>query len=172
MRSFTGAPGPDVPTSTTHPTLRRADDERMAAARSGYVARMAEFEAERGMAADAERVFALVSDLDRLPSWLPSPVDVRSTGDGEVHADVPERGVDAEGTVQVRPEQLRVEWGHAPDYAGWLQVEHADPGRSSVVLHLSFLGDQPETHGGAPAEEVRRWLDDSLGRLERLVAEG
>jgi hypothetical protein len=74
--------------------------------------------------------------------------------------------------VQVRPEQLRVEWGHAPDYAGWLQVEHADPGRSSVVLHLSFLGDQPETHGGAPAEEVRRWLDDSLGRLERLVAEG
>jgi hypothetical protein len=41
-----------------------------------------------------------------------------------------------------------------------------------VVLHLSFLGDQPETHGGTPAEEVRRWLDDSLGRLERLVAEG
>ncbi|HYH28773.1 MAG TPA: SRPBCC family protein [Pseudonocardia sp.] len=132
---------------------------------------MAEFEAERGMTADAERVFAVVADLERLPSWLPSPVDVRPTGDGGVHADVPDRGVDAEGTVRVQHEQLRVEWGHAPDYAGWLQVEHADPGRSSVVLHLSFLGDQPETHGGAPADEVQRWLDDALTRLDRLVAE-
>ena len=123
------------------------------------------------MPADAERVFAVVSDLDRLPGWLPSPVDVRQTGDGEVHADVSERG-DAEGTVRVRPEQLRVEWGHAPDYAGWLQVEHADGDRSSVVLHLSFLGDQPETHGGAPAADVRRWLDDALTRLESLVAVG
>jgi uncharacterized protein YndB with AHSA1/START domain len=130
---------------------------------------MAEFEAERGIPASAERVFAVVADLDRLPDWMPSPVDVRSTGDGEVHADVPERGVDAEGTVRVRPEQLRVEWGHAPDYAGWLQVEHAEGERSSVLLHLSFLGDQPETHGGAPADEVRRWLDDALSRLERLV---
>jgi uncharacterized protein YndB with AHSA1/START domain len=130
---------------------------------------MAEFEAERGMAVDAARVFAVVSDLDRLPDWLPSAVYVRPTADGEVHADVPERGVDAEGTVRVQPDQLRVEWGHAPDYAGWLQVEHADPGRSSVVLHLSFLGDQPETQGGAPAEEVQRWLDDALDRLERLV---
>jgi hypothetical protein len=41
-----------------------------------------------------------------------------------------------------------------------------------VTMHLSFLGDQPETrqHGGA-AEEVREWLDDALVRLERVVAE-
>lgn len=142
----------------------------MDARSAGYVVAMTEFEAERGMPAPAERVFALVSDLDRLPEWMPDPVDVRPTGDGEVHADVPERGVDAEGTVRVRPEQLRVEWGHAPDYAGYLQVEHGEGDRSSVLLHLSFLGDQPETHGGAPADEVRQWLDDALSRLERLVA--
>ena len=73
----------------------------------------------------------------------------------------------------VRPEQLRLEWGseNSPDYAGWLQVEHAEPGHSSVVMHLSFLGDQPETrsHGDA-AGQVRGWLDDALGRLERVVA--
>jgi uncharacterized protein YndB with AHSA1/START domain len=139
---------------------------------TGYVVVMAEFEAERGMPGDADTVFAVVSDLDRLPQWMPSPVDGHPTGDGEVHAEVEARGVDSEGTVQVRPDQLRVEWGHAPDYAGWLQVEHAGPDRSSVVLHLSFLGDQPETHGGEPAGEVRAWLDDSLARLERLVAAG
>jgi uncharacterized protein YndB with AHSA1/START domain len=131
---------------------------------------MAEFEAERGMAVDAARVFAVVSDLDRLPDWLPSAVYVRPTADGEVHADVPERGVDAEGTVQVRPEQLRVEWAHAPEYAGWLQVQHAEGTRSTVLLHLSFLGDQPETRGGTPAHEVQHWLDDALARLEQVVA--
>jgi uncharacterized protein YndB with AHSA1/START domain len=136
---------------------------------------MAEFEARREMPADADEVFAVVADLDRLPDWLPSSVDVQPAGDGAVHADVEPRGddgarVDEDGLVRVRPEQLRVEWGHAPDYAGWLQVEHAEPGNSSVVLHLSFLGDQPETHGGAPADEVQRWLDDGLTRLEGLVA--
>jgi uncharacterized protein YndB with AHSA1/START domain len=131
---------------------------------------MTEFEAERGMPADADAVFAVVSDLDRLSEWLPEPVDVRSTGDGEVHAEVAERGVDANGTVEVRPEQLRVEWGHAPEYAGWLQVEHAAPGRSSVALHLSFLGHQTETrkHGGA-GPEVEAWMEDCLTRLEGLV---
>lgn len=124
------------------------------------------------MPADADTVFAVVSDLERLPRWMPGPVDVRPTGDGEVHADVEARGVDTDGTVEIRAEQLRLEWGHAPEYAGWLQVEHADPGHSSVVLHLSFLGDQPETHGGRPAAEVRQWLDDGLARLERLVTEG
>lgn len=137
----------------------------------GYLRGMAEFEVERRMPAEAGEVFALVADLERLPEWMPGPVDVRSTGEGEVHADVEVRGVDADGTVRVRPEQLRVEWGKAPDYAGWLQVEHADPGHSSVVVHLSFLGHQPETRGGRSAEEVRRWLDDGLARLERLVAE-
>lgn len=38
-----------------------------------------------------------------------------------------------------------------------------------MTLHLSFLGHQPETHGDGAADEVRRWLDDGLARLERLV---
>ena len=130
---------------------------------------MAEFEAERAMPADAQMVFGVVSDLDRLPEWMPEPVDVRPTGEGEVSADVPPRDVHEQGLVDVSPDQLRVEWGHAPEYAGWLQVEHANPGHSSVVIHLSFLGDQPETHKGKAAAEVRQWLDDALERLERLI---
>ena len=134
---------------------------------------MTEFEAERRMPAEADAVFAIVGDLDRLAEWMPEPVGVRSTGDGEVRADVESRDVHADGLVGVRPEQLRVEWGseNSPDYAGWLQVEHAEPGHSSVTMHLSFLGDQPETrrHGHA-ADEVRQWLDDALARLEGVVA--
>jgi uncharacterized protein YndB with AHSA1/START domain len=139
----------------------------------GYGVRMAEFEAERRMPADAETVFAVVGDLDRLGDWMPAPIGVRPTGDGEVLADVEPRNVHAVGLVGVRPEQLRLEWGSedSPDYAGWLQVEHAEPGHSSVLMHLSFLGDQPETrqHGHA-ADEVRQWLDDALTQLERVVS--
>jgi uncharacterized protein YndB with AHSA1/START domain len=136
---------------------------------------VAEFEAERGMPADAQAVFEVVADLDRLTEWLPMQVDVRPVREGEVHAQVEQRQVDVDGLVRVRPEQLRVEWGSdaTPDYAGWLQVEHAGEGRSSVVLHLSFFGKQPETrpHGQA-REELQAWLADGLDRLERLVAAG
>jgi uncharacterized protein YndB with AHSA1/START domain len=145
----------------------------VARARSGYGVRMAEFEAERRMPAEAEQVFAVVGDLERLSEWMPAPIGVRPTGDGEVHADVEPRNVHADGLVGVRPEQLRVEWGSedSGDYAGWLQVSHAEPGHSSVTMHLSFLGKQPETreHGHA-ADEVRSWLDDALARLETVVA--
>lgn len=125
------------------------------------------------MPADAQDVFAVVSDLDRLSEWLPHQVAVRPTDDGEVNATVQDRDVDdARGLVRVRPEQLRVEWGGegGPDYAGWLQVEHGEPGRSSVLLHLSFLGKQPETrpHGHA-RDEVEQWLADGLDRLAALV---
>jgi uncharacterized protein YndB with AHSA1/START domain len=41
---------------------------------------MAEFELERPMPASAEAVFAVVSDLDRLPQWLPEAVRVRPSG--------------------------------------------------------------------------------------------
>ena len=133
---------------------------------------MAEFESERDMPADADTVFAVVADLERLPEWMPPPVGVRPTGEADgVHADVEPRGVHAEGMVRVRPEQLRVEWGGEanPDYVGWLQVMHADPHRSSVTLHLSFLGHQPETHAGPEAAQVQRWIEDALTRLEGLA---
>ena len=146
---------------------------RVTRTRSGYGVPMAEFEAERRMPAEAEQVFAVVGDLERLSEWMPAPIGVRPTGDGEVHADVEPRDVHADGLVGVRPEQLRVEWGSedSADYAGWLQVSHAEPGHSSVMMHLSFLGKQPETreHGHA-ADEVRAWLDDALARLETVVA--
>jgi hypothetical protein len=48
-------------------------------------------------------------------------------------------------------------------------VEHAEGARSTVLLHLSFLGDQPETHGGTPAADLQQWLDDALASLERVV---
>ena len=147
---------------------------------------MTEFETERTMPAGADAVFAVVSDLERLTEWLPHEIRVRPIHDDpgsdpvrggsdvtEVHAEVEPRHVDAHGLVRVRPEQMRVEWGggDSTDYAGHLQVMGDDPDRSSVLLHLSFLGDQPETHTEQAADEVRRGLDAGLENLARMLAE-
>lgn len=140
---------------------------------------MTEFENERSMPGGPDAVFAVVSDLGRLSEWLPDPLAVRSLdGAGEpsdvhaVHVGIEPRGVDGRGVARVREEQRRVEWGDdAGEYAGYLQVMGSDPDRSSVLVHLSFLGRQPQTHGGAAAAEVRAWLDEALTRLERLVGQ-
>ena len=136
---------------------------------------MAEFEGEKLMPADAERVFDIVADVDNLDRWLPGMVSVHPSGGEAVDVDVERSDEEhhATGTLGVRREQLRLEWGGrgTADYAGWLQVAHADGGRSSVTLHLSFLGDQPESHGGAAAEDLQRRLDEALDRLAELVAE-
>src|SRR5919106_1110698 len=87
-RSFTPGSEPDRPTSTTFTTIRggvNREPSRVGARRDGYLLGMAEFEAERGIPAAAERVFAVVSNLGRLPDWLPSPVTVRPPSEGEGH---------------------------------------------------------------------------------------
>lgn len=135
---------------------------------------MTEFEVERMMPANANDVFDLVSDLSRLADWLPGSVTVHPTGETSVHADVEPRHVHAEGQVRAERDQLRLEWtgdaGPQVDYAGWLQVMPTDEHSSRVALHLSFLGHQPETHGGRASEQIRQWMTEGLERLEQLVA--
>jgi hypothetical protein len=138
---------------------------------------MSEFEDERPMPAGRDAVIAVVSDLGRLSEWLPPSVAVRTLdgtgGDGAhaVQAEIGSRGV-ARGVARVRAEQMRVEWGDdAGRYAGYLQVMGGDGDRSSVLVHLSFLGEQAETHGGSAAEQVRTWLDEALTRLAGLVGQ-
>ena len=136
------------------------------------------------MPAGPDAVFAAVSDLERLTESLPHGIRMRPTDDDpgrdparaggdvtEVHAEVVPRHVDAHGLVRVRPDQMRVEWGGggSTDYAGSLQVMCDHPDRSSV-LHLSFLGDQPETRTEQPADEMRG-LDAGLDGLARMLAE-
>jgi uncharacterized protein YndB with AHSA1/START domain len=145
---------------------------------------MAEFEREKQMPASAERVFDIVADLEHLNRWLPDMVSVHptdtDTGGPDLDLDAVEVDVQrsdgehhAPGTVGVRREQLRLEWGShgTGDYAGWLQVSHADDDGSYVTLHLSFLGDQPESHAGAAATDIEHRLDDAIERLARLVSE-
>jgi hypothetical protein len=130
---------------------------------------MSEFERERAMPADADRVFAVAGNVELLDRWLPAGIHVEPSGPNAAHVRAGDHEADA--TVAAESGQRRLEWGvrGRGDYTGWLQVMAADGDRSSVVLHLSFHGDHPQNHGGAAAEEVTTQLDDALDRLAELV---
>ncbi len=123
---------------------------------------MTEHEVSRAVRASSADVFAVASDLTRLPEWLPTVEQARPAAGGtQVEVEGEAQGHDYESRGFWRPsaDQLRVEWGspsrdgQGGSYAGWLQVE--DQGRdgtarSEVVAHLSFFdGDgPPDVEGG------------------------
>lgn len=124
------------------------------------------------MPADAEIVFDVMSDVATMERWLPTTMDVESAGPDRVHVEGDADGhhYDAQGLFRTRREQLRIEWGsEGPDYAGWAQVYHSGAGASEVNLHLSFFGDQPQSHNGAEAEETRTGMREALDRLAEEV---
>lgn len=125
------------------------------------------------MPAEAEVVFDVMADVNRMEEWLPTTVDVEEAGPDLVHVsgEAGGRTYDSEGLFRAQPDQLRIEWGsHGPDYAGWAQVYHGGAGSSEVNLHLSFLGDQAQANGGDAAEKTRQEMREALERLEQLVA--
>ena len=112
------------------------------------------------MPAEADAVFAIVGDLDRLPEWMPAPIGVRPTGDGEVHADVESRDVHADGLVGVRPEQLRAGVGQRGHprlrrlAAGRARGAGALVGGAAPVVPRRPAGDAPAT--GTPPTRCGR----------------
>jgi hypothetical protein len=132
-----------------------------------------EYEESRGMPADAEIVFDIMADVSTMASWLPTTMDVETAGPDRIHieGDAGDRHYSTDGLFRARKEQLRIEWGsEGPDYAGWAQVYHGGAGSSEVNLHLSFFGDQPQSHRGRSADEVRKEMQEALARLEEQVA--
>ena len=127
---------------------------------------MSEHEVSRVLQATPDAVFAVVSDVGRLPEWLPTVERARTLPDGEV--EVVGDAYESEGFWRPRPDQRRVEWstpsrgGEPGRYAGWLQVEDSAAGGTEVVAHLSFLAEEPPPG-------VEEELGQSLEALADLV---
>ena len=131
-----------------------------------------EYEESRGMPADAEIVFDVLADVDRMEDWLPTTLDVAGAGPDRVHVEGEAGGrhYAADGLFRAQKDQLRIEWGsEGPDYAGWAQVYHSGAGSSEVNLHLSFFGDQQQAHAGQAADRTRQEMREALDRLAELV---
>ena len=138
-----------------------------------------DFESSRSIQAAPDEVFAFVSDVENLPSFVPTARAAQAAGAGRAHVEGEALGrtYDSEGYFRADPARRRMDWGvdvHE-GYSGWLEVAERDPG-SQVTIHLSFPAASPdgagldETDSSRPAA-VRDGLDASLASLDRLVSE-
>jgi hypothetical protein len=129
------------------------------------------------MPADSRTVFDIVSDVPTMDRWIPEEIEVQpiapdlAVAEAETEGEGPDEDDEPDALLRIVPEQLRVEWGSRgrPDYTGWLQVMDQADGASEVVVHLSFLGDQPEAKGGRARSATQRLLEQSLERLAEEV---
>ncbi|NUT48120.1 MAG: hypothetical protein HOV94_12545 [Saccharothrix sp.] len=116
----------------------------------------------RSVAADAEIVFEVVTDLDELSAWLPADIDVDRYGPDLLRLWT--RHGTVERRVEVDWDLRRITWGEpGTSYSGTAQVLHIAAGRSAVVVHVEPL---PTTH----RTTVEVWLDRALDGLAAAVA--
>ncbi|MDX2591484.1 SRPBCC family protein [Streptomyces sp. WI03-4A] len=119
----------------------------------------------------SDRLFAYLSDVQHLPSYMPRLTSARPQEGDKVtvtaHIDppgAPERDVTSEAWLRVREEGKSLEWG-APgshDYHGRLHVEDGEEDgtcRLTVELHTEH------TEG----EQVGQGIQEALNGLKRSV---
>ncbi len=127
---------------------------------------MSEHEVSRVVQSAPDEVFGVVSDVGRLPEWLPTVERARTLPNGEV--ELSGSSYESEGFWRSQHDQLRVEWstpstgGEPGKYAGWLQLADSAGGGTGVTVHLSFLDEE------AP-DGVETELAQALESLADLV---
>jgi carbon monoxide dehydrogenase subunit G len=123
-----------------------------------------EHEHTQHVAADADRVFTALSDVDNLTEFIPQVTAVHQKEGETVEVEARYDGGTQTGEAWFRSdgERRRIEWGSAgSDYHGWLQVDPDGEG-SRLTLFLATV------HGDAPDHEVMGTLD----AMRRLVESG
>lgn len=103
-----------------------------------------EYQRSRRIQASPDDVFAFVTDIGNLPTYVPTIQSVETIGDGRIrlHGKVGDSTFDDEGWFRVDHNQRGLEWGaETHDYHGWMTVAAADDDADAtqVVTHLSLI---------------------------------
>ena len=124
-----------------------------------------EHEHTQHIAAAPDRVFAVLSDVKRLPEFVPQMTGAHVGESDHVVVDARYEGhtQHGEGWFRPDPERRRVGWGsNSTAYRGWMQV---DPDGEGSRLTLFLATEQ----GDAPDSEVMGTLDAIRRLVERTV---
>src|SRR5690348_3728901 len=106
------------------------------------------------VAASPDSVYAAISDVGNLPSFVPQMTAARDAGGGRVEVDARYGGHEQHGEASFTTDDgaRRIEWHAASGYHGWMQVD-ADEDGSRLTLFL----DTP--HPGTSDHDVSATLD-------------
>ncbi len=138
---------------------------------------MAEYERSRLVQASPDDVFAFVSDVRNMASFVPTVDSVESQAEGrvEVHGEVRGQTYEDDGWFRVDQTRRRIEWGaDERTYSGWLTVAGEDGG-AQVVAHLSFapyVTPSGRPISGEPEDEpdpIEQSLEAALDSLRNLM---
>jgi len=127
---------------------------------------MAEYERSETVPASGANVYAYVADPANLPAYISTMVRADALSGGHLHVAAEVEGRHEEGDARFRADSAarRIEWGGSgtSDYHGWLQVADAEPGSSTVTIHLS-------TTSPDDADQVEQALAETLANIGRVV---
>ncbi len=106
---------------------------------------MGDYEASTTVDVDAEVLFGYLSDVERLPEYLPQMTEAHPSGGDKVEVAAvikpegePEREVSGEAWMEIVEDGKKLRWG-APgphDYHGELDVDFAADGTSTLTVRL------------------------------------
>jgi hypothetical protein len=127
---------------------------------------MAEYERSETVPASRATLYAYLADPANLPAYISTMVRAGAVSDGHLHVAAEVEGRHEEGDARFRADSAarRIEWGGSgtSDYHGWLQVADAEPGSSTVTIHLS-------TTSPDDADQVEQALAETLANIGRVV---
>jgi len=127
---------------------------------------MVEYERSKTIPASGAIVYAYVADPANLPAYISTMVRADAMSGGELHvaAEVEGRHEEGDARFQADSAARRIEWGGSGTsaYHGWLQVADAEPGSSTVTIHLS-------TMSADDADQVEQALAETLANIGRGV---
>jgi uncharacterized membrane protein len=131
------------------------------------------YEETRRIPAPPEQVYAFVSDISNLPSYLPTITWARAEGEDRVRLAGSAAGhqYEDDGFLRRDDDAMRMEWGaDERHYSGAMEVRPAGDG-SEVMVRLNFR--EPPKDGresGGPSEaDIREGLQKALQSIENQV---
>lgn len=122
---------------------------------------MPQYHRTAAIAASADEVFSLISDVSNLPTILPLLTEAHAEPEGHVRAVLHVNGERRElrGRLRVEPRHRRIEWTSEPEagYHGFLQVRTGDTVAGLCELDMSLSIDVP---AGLTGDREPSWFDE------------
>lgn len=114
------------------------------------------------VAAPPDEVFAAISDVGNLPSFVPQMTAARESGDGTVVVDARYEGREQHGEATFERDEAarRIEWSAGSGYRGWMQVD-GDGRGSRLTLFLDTPHPSASDHDVAATLDAIRMLVES-----------
>jgi uncharacterized membrane protein len=120
-------------------------------------------------------VYAFVSQIENLPSYLAMVTDAKDIGDDRIHMEIDLHGHQHgdEGVFRRVPAKRRIEWGSEEgDYDGSIDVVDED-GDARVTMQLRWAAESPfpERMGGeeAGADSVDDAIEATLESIKNIL---